>query len=328
MSPLAPQAGADSAADTPEALQQLRTCIDANGLRGAAACRSALKIGVTAGNAAEAHTFLASQLHANEAASEYREAIAADPTYALAYLRLAELLNASGAEITGDDKEDAVELLQTAAKLRPDWAAPRRQLAAVLWSRKRFVDAIAAQKDAMAVDPEDATMAATLKDWESQFEDLKGALKQWETAVLAKSHDATARMRYGDALSDVGRSDEARDVFREAYKTDTGIGAALGADLLYRGYPDIACEVLPRAYGSAKDGDVAAHISDLQTCVRKFPNDTEALRVVADLQLRSGDYRAALKTFQEALSRDSEYFEKHPQQRAAYDRVKSLVKPR
>ena len=98
--------------------------------------------------------------------------------------------------------------------------------------------------------------------------------------------------------------------------------------MLYRGYADIACEILPRAYEKAKEGDTAAHIADLQICVRKFLKDTEALRVEAELQLRMGDDRGALKSFQEALSRDAEYFDKYPEQRAAYDRVKSMGKAR
>src|SRR5581483_8968319 len=289
VSPQASSPGAETAADSAEALQQLRTCIDVNGVRSTAACRSALKIGVTGTNAAEAHTFLARELAGNDAAVEYRAAIAADPNYALAYLRLAELLRSSGAEITPIENEDPLELLRTAAKLRPDWVAPRRELAAALWSQKKLTDAIATQKEALALDADDTAMESTLKDWESQLEDLQYALKRWETEALGKPHDAYTQMRYGDSLSDVGRTDEARTAYREAYKEDTAIGSTLGADLLYRGYADIACEILPRAYERAKEGDTAAHIADLQICVRKFLKDTEALRVEAELQLRMGD---------------------------------------
>ncbi len=312
--------------DTADALQQLRMCIDANGIRSQIACRRALKIGLSEHNAAEAHTFLAQTLTGQEAIKEFNAAIEADPSYALAYYELANV-NSNATTAPFLPTVDPAPLLVMAAKLRPDWVAPRRKLAAIQWGQRHHAEAIATEREALAIDPEDATMAATLKQWQGDYAALQDGLRQWAAEAQAKPNDAYAQMRFGDALFEMGRNDEAHNVYRTAYKLDPSKGESLGENLLSKGFADIACEILPRSTKQVAEYRVAIFNSDLEICARTFPQDTEALTALAESQMKSGDNRGAMKTYEQAIKRDVDYFDKHPQDRALYDRARTLVKP-
>lgn len=323
------QVGIEAAStdDTPEALNQLATCIDGDGVRGELACRRALKIGLSAHYAAEAHTFLAQELPSGEAIPEYHAAIAADANYALPYYLLARLLTlpAKPADTPG---EDPAPLFIAAAKLRPDWVAPRRELAGWLWSRKQFTEAITEQREAAAVDPDDPLLARGVTQWQAQLAELQNNLKTAAAVVMANPNNAGAHIGFASALAALGRKDEASNEYRAAYKLSPGDGWTIASTILFSGFADVACEIYPNLRAEDTPSlPVSALESDLNTCSQMFPSDTRSLTRLAELQIRSGDYVAAQHSYGEILNRDAGYFEDHPQERVLYDRSKIQERP-
>lgn len=310
--------------DSSQALEQLRGCVAGEGLRGEVACRRALKIGLSAANSAKAHTFLAQHLSGENAAAEYRAAIAADPNNALAYLKFGEAVVASNGKI----KEDAVALFTTAARLRPEWVAPREHLADVLWSHKQFDEAITAQRDAANLDPKDERLTTELRERQVELESYHTDLKRSAAAAQGKPRDAESEILLADALNEMGRLDEARNAYREAYKLDPKVGWNMASNILYHGFADVACEILPRVSVSDDPSrPVASLESDLEACAEMFAQDTAALTRLAKLQMNDGNPAGAISTFREIVNRDSAFFEEHPEERALYDRAKTLKRP-
>lgn len=305
--------------DSPEALEQLRMCIDEDGTRGELACRRALKIGLSPHPAAEAHTFLAQQLSGERAVAEFHAAIQSDANYALPYYLLAQSVASSSPQ-----KEDPAPLLEAAARLRPDWTAPREQLAALLWLRKRYVEAIAAQHEAAAIDPEDLSLAARAKEWEGNLASYQEQLQKASAEILSTPDDANAHQRLGVAFATMGRDDEARTQYRAAFKLNPRRAWMMASSILYTGFPDVACDIYQQTrIEETPDLPQSGLESELDTCARMFPKDTKSLTHLAELQLKRGDLGAARRSYEEALKRDPDYFDKYPQQRALYDRSRS-----
>lgn len=320
---MALQAG--EGADSGEAVHQLRTCIDQDGIRGEMACRGALKIGLSPNNAAKAHTFLAQDLSGDAAVAEYHAAIDADPTYALSFLMLAQNLSGAAAEQNGAPSEDSAALLLTAEKLRPEWVVPRQRLAAMLWSRKHYEEAIAQQREAAALDPDDAALAAKMKEWENDFAGYQEQFRQATAEVQGKPENIFAQQHYAAAAARMGRDDEARKAYRTVYKMDPRGGWRLASGLLYGEFADVACEIYPklRIQDEPELATVSGLEADLAVCAKKLPTDTRALRRLAEVQAQSGDMNAARNTYEQILQRDASYFDDHPDDRVLYDRAKA-----
>ena len=316
---------AGEGADSVEAVHQLRLCIDQDGIRGEMACRGALKIGLSPNNAAKAHTFLAQDLSGDAAVAEYHAAIDADPTYALSYLMFAQSLSGAPAGQKGAPAEDPAALLLTAAKLRPDWIVPRQRLAGLLWSRKHFEEAIALQREAAALDPDDAALAAKMKEWENDFTGYQEQFRQAAAEVYRKPDNIFAQQHYAAAAALMGQNDEARKAYRTVYKMDPHGGWRLASELLYSEFADVACEIYPklRIQDEPDLATVSGLEADLAVCAKKLPRDTRALRRLAEVQAQSGDMNAARSTYEQILQRDGAYFDDHPDDRVLYDRAKA-----
>ena len=303
--------------DTPEALKNLRKCVDYSGIRAEIACRSALEIGLSPHHAAEAHAFLANELPEPEAVTEYRAAIQADANYALAYYLLARRL---GDKVAGTD--DPAVLLQSAAKLRPDWVAPREAYARLLWSRSRHAEALAAQREALALEPEDEKLKAQLNAWQVEFATETEKVESAAGQVQIAPNNAGAHRTYGLALASAGRTDEAREEFRTAYKLDPRIGWRIASSVMYSGFSDVACEIYAELKPNEKlEYPQSSLEQDLGTCVRLYPNDTKYLAQLAQWQFSRGDGAAVRRTYESIIRIDSDYFETHPQARTIYDQA-------
>lgn len=317
----APQA---ETTDTPGALQQLRICIDQDGTRGEIGCRRALKIGLSARNAAVAHTFLAQELTGDAAIGEFHAALAADATYAFADFELAQALIAPPANIAAP-KEDPTPFYAAAVKLRPDWIAPRQQFAAFLWAHKKYDEAIAEQREAAALDPDDASLVAVLKEWENERANFNEQLKTATAEARANPQNQFAQKHLAAALVNVGRYDEARIAYRAAYKLNPRDGWRIASSILYTELVDVACEIYPRVRADDEPSLTSPPVleSDLGICAQKFPRDTRALSRLAELQAMDGNWGAARNTYEEILHRDPQHFDDHPEERLLYDRTRA-----
>lgn len=306
--------------DAPAAMQQLRICVNQDGIRSETACLGALKTGLSPHNAAKAHTFLAQVFTGDAAAAEYRAATESDPTYALAYLWFA-ISKADSPEISG--AEDAAELFGKAARLRPDWVVPRERLALLLWRRKKYEDAIARQREAASLDPDDATLAAKGKQWEAEWASIQEQFQQASAEVQAHPESLAAQEHYAAAANLMGKREEARSAYRAVYKMDPGSGWAVASSLLYTEFADVACSIYPKIKVTDQhiSGSQSLLEADLSTCAEKFPRDLTALKRLAELQAQAGDMEAARGTYEQILHRDGAYFDDHPDDRVLYDRT-------
>jgi tetratricopeptide (TPR) repeat protein len=307
-------------ADAPAARQQLRLCIDQESIRSETACRAALKIGLSPHNASVAHTFLAQDLAGEAADAEYRAAIEADPTHALAYL-LYSHRRENSPETSGT--EDAAELLSTAVKLRPDWVVARERLASLLWKRKRYEEAIAQQRALADVDPDDGSQATRWRKWKDDYAALQEQYRQASAEVLAKPDNIHAQQHLATAAALMGKKDEARNAYRAVYKMNPGGGWELASSLLYTDFADLACSIYPtiRVNDEHVAGSESLLEADLATCAQKFPRDLKALKRLAELQAQAGEMQAARATYEQILRRDGSYFDDHPEERVLYDRT-------
>jgi tetratricopeptide (TPR) repeat protein len=315
--------------DAPEAMKQLRSCVNQDGMRGEIACRRALKIGLSPHNAAEAHTFLAQELSGAAAIAEYHAAIEADPSFGLSYLLLARSVRGATGGQTGEQPDDPATLLATAAKLRPEWIVPRQRLASLLWERKHYEEAIAQQREAAGLDAEDSTLAAKLKEWENDFVSFQEQFRQANAEVQAKPDNIFAQQHLADAAAQVGHNDEARKAYRTVYKMNPHGGWRLASNILYTEFADVACEIYPklRVEDEPSLATLSALESDLGVCAKKFPRDTTALSRLAKLQAQDGNMALARMTYEDILHRDGAYFDDHPEERVLYDRAKARKTP-
>jgi len=309
--------------DTPEALRELELCIGQDGIRAEVACRRAMKIGLSPHRAAVAHTFLAPELTGDATIAEYHAAITADPNYALAYFQLAGVVGRASGK-----KEDAALLLVSASTLRPDWVAPREALASVMWGRKQYAEAIKAQHEAAALDPEDARLADRAKRWEEEFAGFQQQMTAASKEVSERPTDAAAHQHLAAALAATGRDDEARAQYRAAYKLNPRTGRELASGILYNGFPDVACEIYPQIkLQDPSEFPQSSLEADLDTCARLFPKDTKSLTQLAQLQMKRGDLKSARHSYERLLERDPEFFDKEPQERVYYDRTRMQKGP-
>jgi tetratricopeptide (TPR) repeat protein len=149
-------AGAASSAARPEtaaAREEARQCLELRRDDAVAACRRALRLGLSPARAAVVRRALALELVAldrgSEAVEVYREAAAAQPGDAEAHLRLGQaLLSIAG------DAPAALPVLERARELRPDDARTAGALGLALSALGRAPEAVAAFEAAVRLEPE------------------------------------------------------------------------------------------------------------------------------------------------------------------------------
>jgi tetratricopeptide (TPR) repeat protein len=143
---------ARSHGETPAAREQARLCERRNLEEGAAACRAALALGISAPRQGPVREMLAKHLVAlerwDELADLLREGVSLDPTNAAAWQRLGlTLLFGLG------EAAEAASALEEATRLAPADAEARVGLALALHASGRPAEAAAAFEEALRLDP-------------------------------------------------------------------------------------------------------------------------------------------------------------------------------
>ncbi len=200
-------------ADTPEALAELRRCIDEG--RGAA-CRRAVALGLSPLQAARAWTFLGIAIEAGRgeddaegARKAYGEALRVRPDYALAHYRLGLL------DLYFRPRA-AAAALESALRLRPDWDAAREALARCLAQDQKWDRVAEIQGKVLESRPGDARAARQLADALVNADRWAEAIPHLETVCRSPIATTNTWVMLGRALQKSSRSDEARAAFLSA----------------------------------------------------------------------------------------------------------------
>jgi len=200
--------------DTPEALAELRRCIDDG--RGAA-CRRAVGLGLSPLQAARAWTFLGMAIETERgeedvedgARKAYAEALRARPDYALAHYRL-------GLLDLYYRPRDAAASLESALRLRPDWDAAREALARCLAQDRQWDKVAEIYGKVLESRPGDARAARQLADALVNADRWAEAIPHLEVVCRSPIATTSTWVTLGQALQKSSRADEARIAFLNA----------------------------------------------------------------------------------------------------------------
>ena len=130
--------------------------------------------------------------------------------------RPAAVENALGLVFQGKlDEYQAERAYRRAIELNPNWAAPHYNLALLYKSRKN-PDALQLLESAARLDPANSAILATLGDEYFSKEQWQQAAEAYKKAVAAKPSDATLHTKLGHALYSQGLRDEANREYQKA----------------------------------------------------------------------------------------------------------------
>lgn len=134
----------------------------------------------------------------------------------LAGTRQAAAENALGLVFQGKlDEFQAERAYRRAIDIDPNWAAPQYNLA-LLYKNKKSPDALQLLESAARLDPTNAAILATLGDEYFGKEQWQQAAEAYKKAVAAKPSDATLHTKLGHALYSQGLRDEANREYQKA----------------------------------------------------------------------------------------------------------------
>lgn len=130
--------------------------------------------------------------------------------------RQAAAENALGLVFQGKlDEFQAERAYRRAIEIDPNWAAPQYNLA-LLYKNKKSPDAVQLLESAARLDPTNAAILSTLGDEYFSKEQWPQAAEAYKKAVAAKPSDATLHTKLGHALYSQGLRDEANREYQKA----------------------------------------------------------------------------------------------------------------
>jgi len=215
----------------------------------------------------------------DEAIDQLRQAIGADPDYAVAHKNLGVTLNQLGRS------KEAAKHLERAIDLSPDDAGAHKSLGLAMLNQGRPDQAIEHFSRASALKPDDHEAANNLGVVLKDIGRLDEAVTTFRRALRLRPEFAEAHNNLGTALSIQGKLTEALESFREALRNDPNCVDALhnlGAAL--------------RDLGQLREGE-----KFLREAIQRSPGDVEAHNNLgADLQSQ-GRYDEAMAEYQYVL---------------------------
>jgi tetratricopeptide (TPR) repeat protein len=197
----------------------------------------------------------------------YRESLRIEPAAVLPHLGLGSLLFEQGR------LDEAVEELETARDIAPDFFAVRTNLGRLYQLQHRYAEAAAEHAAAIEAAPEFGAAYCDLARVEMARGNLDRALALYRDAVLLDPMSAQNRGELGAALIRHGRRDEGEDQLRLAIRLDpksAGWHCNLGLSRLER-------------------GDSVGAADYLQTAVALDPNLARAWRGLSRVLMRLGN---------------------------------------
>jgi serine/threonine-protein kinase len=180
----------------------------------------------------------------DEAVDHLQQAIQLDPNYAVAHYDLGNALQRT------DRLNEAIDQFEQALALEPDLAAAHVSLGSALCTNGRFDDALDHYQQALRIDPNFA-MAHNGVGFVSQNKgDFDDAIQKYQEALRIDPNLAEAHINLGYCLNREGQVDDAIEHYQQALRIDPKDAMAhhdLGSALNVKGQIDEAIEEFKQA---------------------------------------------------------------------------------
>jgi len=224
-------------------------------------------------------------------------------------------------------RDEAIELLEKAAAVRPDDLPLRLNLASSYAAVGRFADAERLFRDALARDPSvfeaQLNLANVLRD-QGRIEE---ALAAYDSALTIDPAQAGAARQVAQLLKRLGRNDAALDAYKRAIELDPNnarLHFQLGSLQQQRGDKSSAIENFTRAVALKPDYAAAAvnlgaalqedgHMAEAEAAHRRAmaldPKAAEPVRNLAGMLQKRGRRQEALELWERAVELDPRHAE-------------------
>lgn len=223
----------------------------------------------------------------------FRQAIAQDAGYALAYAALAHAFAAlEGSAGAGARWLDSAQVAaQRAVQLAPDAAEAHSALALVHWNRGRLDEALETYRRAVQLRPNDpgTLWGMAFAFW--QRGELDEALRLAQQAVALDPANANNAALLGRAHMSLGRFPDAEHWFRRALQ-------------LQPDFPWAHEDLIALYIWTGRPVEAAAQ---LRTLAALLPDSPEHLQAAGLLALRRGDFRGAVGFYERLLRNQPDY---------------------
>ena len=203
-----------------------------------------------------------------ELEASIRQALAADPQFADAYVALAAVLGSQG------KFEPAEAAVRQAVKLRPDSARAHQVLGFALMFQEKFEDAEKELREARRLDPDDAETLARLGECAQAQGRAADAIAFWNEAKQLDPTDASIHAHLGDAYAKERNREKALQELKEAERLDPeGVNSE---QIVWQGYAalhetPLALEHLERFVALArKEGVAPEFVGYMAECGREL----------------------------------------------------------
>ncbi|MDX9741344.1 MAG: tetratricopeptide repeat protein [Gammaproteobacteria bacterium] len=229
----------------------------------------------------------------DEASAAFERVIELDPNYISAYVNLASVHEARG------ELERAVERLAQAVELAPGSAAGRRAEVRLLAIEARLLgtqgnlhEAIATYQRALEIEPKDREALTGAAASYRGLGDVTGELEIYRRIVAAYPDDVASRLRLAELSVEQAN-------FHDAYEQLEVVARQGPKDTLAARMQDILRRLNSTEAGrKVAEERLLARIARQQERVRAAPEDSEAWRELALLQLQHGDEAEAAASFE------------------------------
>jgi TolB-like protein/DNA-binding winged helix-turn-helix (wHTH) protein/tetratricopeptide (TPR) repeat protein len=216
----------------------------------------------------------------------FKDAIAKDPTFALAYVGMAGAYGELGGSFAGaptdETRRAAIRAARKALELDPGLAEPHVQLGEILKRQFRWADAEAEYKQALALNPNNAEAHVGYAAWLASHGRLDEALA-WSRRARELDPLGEAGVGIGWILFHARRYDESIREFRSVLAV----------------HPDEAGPHLLLAFPMIASGRAAEAIPDLERTASMSHRGPGSLELLATAHARAGHRAAALRLIEE-----------------------------
>jgi tetratricopeptide (TPR) repeat protein len=220
--------------------------------------------------------------------------------------------------------KDALQAMQTAARLLPDDAEAHVNLANVMLDLGRLEEAVAGYRRALAINANLAVAHGKLGNALQRLGRLDDAVASYHKALALRPDYADGHNNLGNALQNLGRPEDAVAHYRRALQINPGNAEAhnnLGSAYQGLGSLDDAVASYERAirlkprYAEAHNnlavvlrilGRAAEAEASCHRALEVDPNLAATLALLADLRIDAGRFEEAATLFKRALAIDPE----------------------
>lgn len=232
-------------------------------------------------------TVLAEQGSIDMAIAEFRKAIALRPSATAPYSDMGRAL------VAALRYQEAADVFEELIAIAPDNASAYQQLGTAYQYLGRSDDALLNYQKAIAIRPS-APAYSNMGAFLHRRGDFTGAVDAYKRAIAIRPNSAATRRNLGDALTKLGRREEAKSAYLEAVRLGE-------ADLKVN--PSDPRILAAQAVYLQKAGDHAGALIRLNDALKKAPESAEVLYRASVVRSLRGDKEQALAALESAVKK-------------------------